>query len=102
MSMASMGVGTGMGMGRMRPGSRMIRQGNDPRDNKPVSMALWGRVWRTFAKPYSRHLLALVTILAVGSVLTVIPPRIIGMIVDTLTAQGGVTDQAAARAAKKP
>ena len=97
MSMASMGVGTGMGMGRMRPGSRMIRQGNDPRDNKPVSMALWGRVWRTFAKPYSRHLLALVTILAVGSVLTVIPPRIIGMIVDTLTAQGGVTDQAAAR-----
>lgn len=97
MSVASMGAGGGMGMGRMRPGSRMIKQGYDPRDNRPVTVALWGRVWRTFAKPYTRHLITLVCILAIGSVLTVIPPRIIGSIVDTLTGQGGVTDQAATK-----
>uniref|UniRef100_UPI00300C953F ABC transporter ATP-binding protein n=1 Tax=Stomatohabitans albus TaxID=3110766 RepID=UPI00300C953F len=95
--MSMMGVGAGMGMGRMRPGSRLIRQGMDPRDNRPVSMALWGRVWRTFAKPYTRYLIALVSILAIGSVLTVIPPRIIGMIVDTLTAAGGIDATATTR-----
>lgn len=95
--MSMMGVGANMGMGRMRPGSRMIRQGNDPKNNKPVSMALWGRVWRTFAKPYTPLLVALVSILGVGSLLTVIPPWIIGQIVDTLSLPGMVTVAASER-----
>ncbi len=47
---------------------------------------LIGRVWRSFARPYRGRLIVLLVLIALASSLTIVPARLIGLIVDTLSA----------------
>ena len=70
----------------MMPGTRRVRRGQDA--DREVGLRLIGRVWQTFARPYRSRLLLLIALIAVASTLTVVPPRVIGLIVDTISDPG--------------
>ena len=69
----------------MMPGTGRVRRGLDGPREVGLRSGLIGRVWRTFARPYRSRLLLLIGLISLGSILTVVPPRIIGLIVDTLS-----------------
>jgi ATP-binding cassette subfamily B protein len=88
---------------RMAGGGRMSpHPGHGQADVRGVELrsGLIGRVWRGFARPYRGRLVLLIALIAVASALTVVPARLIGLIVDALSAstgEGGVLAVDAAR-----
>ena len=67
----------------MMPGTRQVRRGQEA--DRDVGLGLIARVWRTFARPYRARLVLLIVLISLASVLTVIPPRIVGLVVDTIS-----------------
>ena len=67
----------------MMPGTRQVRRGQEA--DRDVGLGLIARVWRTFARPYRTRLVLLIVLISLASVLTVIPPRIVGLVVDTIS-----------------
>lgn len=79
----------------MLPGTSRVRGGQDGDRDVGLRSGLIGRVWRTFAKPYRKRLLLLLLLIAITASLTVVPAKLIGLIVDTLTAATGEPSLAA-------
>ena len=77
--MGDMGGGGWHGL----PGTRMIRRGHDPDAKLPKGIVR--RVWATFARPYRLKLGVLLLLITVSSALTVVPARVVGAVVDTIT-----------------
>ena len=75
-----------MGGGRgMVPNLGMVRRGQDPPRDHKLPKGLVRRVWREFAVPYRRRLLLLLIAIVGASALVVVPARLLGPIVDTIT-----------------
>lgn len=70
----------------MLPGTSRVRRGQNGDREVGLRSGLIGRVWRSFAKPYRKRLTLLLVLIAVTASLTVVPAKLIGLIVDTLTA----------------
>ena len=84
----------------MSPGIGRVLRGQDGDRQVNLRSGLVGRVWRSFARPYRKRLLLLIALIAVASALTVVPARLIGLIVDSLsdtTADGAALAVDAAR-----
>lgn len=79
----------------MLPGTSRVRRGQDADRNVGLRSGLIGRVWRTFARPYRSRLLWLLVLIAGTASLTVVPAKLIGLIVDTLTGAGAAGPGAA-------
>ncbi|HUG85155.1 MAG TPA: ABC transporter ATP-binding protein [Euzebya sp.] len=69
----------------MGPGTWRMHGGHDLPDDLTLRSGLIGRVWRSFARPYRGRLILLITLITVASVLTVVPARLIGLIVDVIS-----------------
>ncbi len=72
------------GGGFMNPGTRAVKRGHD-QNSKPLPKGLIKRVWRTFARPYRGRLILLVILISLTAALSVLPARLVGFIVDTIT-----------------
>ena len=81
-----MGMHPVMGGGRgMLPGTGLVRRGQDLPEGQRLPKGLVGRVWRQFARPYRRRLFLLLFAIGATSVLTVLPARLIEVIVDAIS-----------------
>ncbi|HEY8340695.1 MAG TPA: ABC transporter transmembrane domain-containing protein, partial [Egibacteraceae bacterium] len=81
-----MGMHPVMGGGRgMLPGTGLVRRGQELPEGKKLPKGLVGRVWREFARPYRLRLFLLLGAIAATSVLTVLPARLIEVIVDAIS-----------------
>ena len=81
-----MGMHPVMGGGRgMLPGTGLVRRGQEVPEGKKLPKGLVGRVWREFARPYRLRLFLLLGAIAATSVLTVLPARLIEVIVDAIS-----------------
>ena len=80
------------GGNRMSPGVGHVLRGQDGDRHVDLRSGLIGRVWRSFARPYRKRLVLLIILIAVASALTVVPARLIGLIVDALTATTAQVD----------
>ncbi len=72
------------GGGSMRPGTALVRRGQDLPEGGKLPKGLIARVWREFARPYRARLLLLILVISVTSALNVLPARLSGPIVDLL------------------
>ncbi|MGI9017729.1 MAG: ABC transporter ATP-binding protein [Euzebya sp.] len=84
----------------MMPGTSRVRRGQDGDRSIGLRSGLIGRVWRTFAKPYRGRLILLIVLIAMASSITVIPARLIGLIVDALNATSAQVDPLSLDAAR--
>jgi len=69
----------------MRPGTALVRRGQELPAGGKLPKGLIGRVWREFARPYRARLLLLILVISVTSALNVVPARLSEPIVNTLT-----------------
>ncbi|MBW3605255.1 MAG: ABC transporter ATP-binding protein/permease [Actinobacteria bacterium] len=69
----------------MMPNTALVRRGLDGELDRRLPKGLVGRVWREFARPYRRKLVALIATIVIASALVVAPPYFIGRIVDALS-----------------
>jgi ATP-binding cassette, subfamily B, bacterial len=72
---------------RMTGGRPMVprARGQGPPRDVSLRSGLIRQVWRTFARPYRGRLIALVVLISSASSLTVVPARIIGLLVDVIS-----------------
>ncbi|CAN5872156.1 ABC transporter ATP-binding protein [soil metagenome] len=79
-----------LGGGRgLMPNTALVRRGLDGDLDRRLPKGLIGRVWREFARPYRRKLVALIATIVIASALVAAPPYFIKQIVDALS---GVRD----------
>jgi ATP-binding cassette subfamily B protein len=69
----------------MRPGTALVRRGQDLPPGGKLPKGLVARVWREFAGPYRARLLLLILVISVTSALNVVPARLSEPIVNLLT-----------------
>jgi len=69
----------------MRPGTALVRRGQELPAGGKLPKGLIGRVWREFAGPYRARLLLLILVISVTSALNVVPARLSEPIVNLLT-----------------
>ncbi|CAN5453506.1 ABC transporter ATP-binding protein [soil metagenome] len=81
----------------MMPGVHRVRGGLEPGAQPTLRSGLIGRVWRTFARPYRGRLVMLIVLISIASSLTIVPARLIGLIVDVIsTPAPGAADRVTA------
>ncbi len=83
-----MSMGPGLGGGRgMRPGTSLVRNGQDPATTQRLPKGLIRRVWRQFARPYRGKLVQLLVAISAASALVVVPALLIQPIVNAISSQ---------------
>ncbi len=82
----------------MSPGIGHVWRGQNA--DTPLRKGLIRRVWTSFAKPYRGRLVWLIVLIAGASALSVVPARLIGLIVDALNATTADVDPLSAAGAR--